>query len=247
MSWRNNLERVPGIAPKTLDLGRTATALVIVDMQYLDAHRDYGLGKSLQKTHPRLWRYYFDRIERVVVPNAKRLLHAFRRGRMRVIHLTLGPELQDGADFVGPDAAFLRQMRPSSSPGFFHKETFEHRILPDLAPVDGELVVNKTSRSAFTSTALERTLLNLRVRTVIVVGVATSACVDLTARDAVDRGFGAVIVEDATADLDEVLHEAALRQFVFRWGRVWTCEETLRALRRRGEPAGASRGGDGTR
>jgi nicotinamidase-related amidase len=205
---------------------------VLVDLQYLDAHRAYGFGKSLRRRDPRAWRYYFKRIEDAVVPNTLRLLHAFREQRMRVIYLTLGAELPDAADFGGPDVAIVRPARPGGATTVYYKGAFEHEIIPPLAPVDGELVVNKTSRSAFTSTALERTLLNLHIRTLVIAGVATGSCVDLTARDAIDRGFHAVIVEDATADLDDVLHRAALRQFAFRWGHVWTCAETLRALRR---------------
>lgn len=241
MNWRDDVRLLPRLAPQTLDLGRSVTALVLVDMQYLDAHRDYAFGRNLRETHPGVWRYYFRRIEGVVVPNGQRLLLAFRRRGMRVIHLTLGSELQDGTDFVGPDAAFLSRQRSAASPAAFHKGTIEHRILPQLTPIAGELVLNKTSRSAFTSTALERILLNVRVRTLVFVGVATSACVDLTARDAVDRGFGAVIVEDATADLDRLSHQAALRQFAIRWGRVWTCDKTLRALRRVGRQPGTAR------
>ena len=69
------------------------------------------------------------------------------------------------------------------------------------------------------------------------VGVSTSSCVETTARDAADRGWKVVIVEDATAEIDEPSHEATLRQFAVRFGRVWTVEETLSALGLSGVPA----------
>ena len=141
----------------------------------------------------------------------------------------IGPVLGDGADMVG-----LR--RPGTAPGLkpllHHQGTFEHGILPDVAPIDGELVINKTSRGAFNSTAIERVLRNLGLETLVIAGVSTSSCVETTARDAADRGFQVAIVEDATAELDEPSHEATLRQWAVRWGRVWTTDETLSEVAR---------------
>src|SRR5262249_27725239 len=145
----------------------------------------------------------------------------------RVIHLTIGPVLADGSDMV-------RLRRPDKASGltpiFYHVGTKEHEILPELTPIEGELVLNKTTRGAFNSTAIERVLRNLGVETIVVCGVSTSSCVETTARDAADRGFQTVIVEDATAELDEPSHEATLRQFAVRFGRVWTTQETLKEL-----------------
>jgi nicotinamidase-related amidase len=120
----------------------------------------------------------------------------------------------------------------------YNQGTFEHQILEELAPLEDELVINKTSRGAFNSTAIERTLINLGIDALVVCGVSTSSCVETTARDAADRGFRTVIVEDATAELDEASHEATLRQFAHRWGRVWTTEETLALLQELRAPLG---------
>ena len=60
-------------------------------------------------------------------------------------------------------------------------------------------------------------LRNLGLETLVVAGVSTSSCVETTARDAADRGFQVVIVEDATAELDEPSHEATLKQWAVRW------------------------------
>jgi hypothetical protein len=64
----------------------------------------------------------------------------------------------------------------------------------------------------------------------IFAGAATSACVDLAAREAADRRFECVIVESATAELDEVSYGATLRQFPVRWGRVWATGEAPKNL-----------------
>lgn len=220
MSWRDELDRLPRLGPSQVELEPGTTALVVVDMQYVDAHADYGFGRWLAETgHGDLVAYYSERLRALAIPNTRRLLEEFRGRGLRVIHLTIGSELPDRADYTGIDAELV-----------FDRGSFEHGILPEVAPVEGELVVNKTSRSAFSSTGLERTLLNLGVRTLVVTGVSTSVCVDLTARDAADRGFGVVVVEDATADLAPQWHDAALLQFAMRWGRVLSTDETLEAL-----------------
>jgi nicotinamidase-related amidase len=224
MSWREDVARLPSLAPTQFAMSPDSTALVVVDMQYVDAHRDYGLGESLRRSHPEVWSYYFARVEDCVVPNVKRIVELFRSREMRIIYLTFGPILPDGGDLLperrGDATDAVRAM--------FHSQgSFEAGILPELTPRDGELVINKTSRSAFNSTAIDRTLRNLGIESLVVVGVTTSSCVDTTARDAADRGFAVVVVEDATAELDEQSHDAALRQFAVRWGRVWTTDQTI--------------------
>jgi nicotinamidase-related amidase len=222
-AWREEAQALPNFSPARFEVDAESTALLLVDLQYVDAHPEYGLGANLKENFPDVWDYYFTRMREIVMPNCVALLHQFRAASMRVVHLTIGPQLSDGVD-MSP----LR--RPTTAPGLqpmlHHVGTFEHGILPEVAPVTGELVINKTSRSAFNSTAIEIVLRNLGVRTLVVAGVTTSSCVDTTARDAADRGFQVAIVEDAVAELDEPSHEAALRQFAVRWGRVWTTAET---------------------
>ena len=100
MTWRDEAEALPNFAPASFDIDAASTALVVVDMQYLDAHPDYGLGKQLKASHPDVWRYYTDRLQELVVPNCARLLSFFRAASMRVIFVTIGPVLPDGMDMV---------------------------------------------------------------------------------------------------------------------------------------------------
>ncbi len=229
MGWREEAAELPDLSPGEFELTAGGTALVIVDMQYVDAHREHGLGEAFRETYPDVWDYYFTRVERFVVPNCAQLLDAFRGHGMRVMHLTLGPQLADGSDLHD-----LR--RPKTAPGMtpmlHHVGSDTHRILPELAPLDDEVVINKTSRSAFNSTAIDQVLRNLGISGLIIAGVSTSACVETTARDAADRGYRVAIVEDATAEFDEGSHEATLKAWVMRWGRVWTTAETLAELER---------------
>ena len=55
---------------------------------------------------------------------------------------------------------------------------------------------------------------------VVVCGISTNCCVETTARDAADRGYAVVIVDEGCADYDEAAHDASLRAFHFNFGRV---------------------------
>ena len=100
-----------------------------------------------------------------------------------------------------------------------------------LAPAAGELVLDKNTSSAFNSTGIEWLLRNIgRRRRSSLVGMATDMCVETTARDAADRGFNVIVVEDATATFFEHHHRAALSGFARVFGQVWDTERVLAAL-----------------
>ena len=103
-------------------------------------------------------------------------------------------------------------------------------MIAALAPVAGELVLDKNTSSAFNSTGLEWLLRNMDVETLVIAGMATDMCVETTARDAADRGFNVIVVEDATATFFEHHHRAALSGFARVFGQVWETERVLSAL-----------------
>lgn len=226
MNWKDEVAALPRLSPSEFDVDPATTALMLIDVQYSDASRNHGWGPNLRESHPDVWNYYFDRVEQVAVPNMKVLLEAFRNAGLRVIHITLGPQLSDGADMTSGRRTTGGAIASLSS----HVGSAEHAILSEVAPLPDELVVNKTSRGAFNSTGIDQLLRNLGIRTVVMAGTTTSACVETTARDAADRGYRTVIVDDASAELDQASHDATLRQFAVRWGRVWSTQQVLDEL-----------------
>ena len=66
MGWREKLKKMPILRPD-FELDATGAALIIVDMTYLDAHPDYGLGRGF-KNYPRMGAYYFGRLKELVMP-----------------------------------------------------------------------------------------------------------------------------------------------------------------------------------
>ncbi|PWU25087.1 MAG: cysteine hydrolase [Candidatus Rokuibacteriota bacterium] len=189
-------------------------ALVVVDLQYASASRLEGLGRALKdQGQEALGAYRFDRIERVVVPTVKRLLGFFRTQRLRVIYLTVGSELPDYSDLLPHMRAFAEVVGNT-------RGRREHEVLDEVRPAHGEPVLNKTTMSAFHSSGFERLLRSWGVEQLLFTGVSTNSCVEGTARDAADRGYRCLIVEDGCGAASQRLHEAACENFRRLLGRV---------------------------
>ena len=119
--------------------------------------------------------------------------------------------------------------------------TAEARLVPELQPRRGELVVRKRQYSAFHGTRLAEWLDRRRVRTVVVAGVMTHLCVETTARAAFVRELDVVVPLDACASADETLHLGALRALAHGFGVVPSTAEVIRRLERRPGTSAAGR------
>jgi nicotinamidase-related amidase len=207
-----------------VELDPAFTALVIVDMQYASACRETGFGRWLaSRGRAAEGAYRFDRIERLLVPNIGRLLTFFRTHHLERIFVRLGAQLRDCRDLI----AHIRELEATFG-NILGEREFE--ILDELAPQPGELIITKLSASAFSSSNIDALLRNLGIRSLVFTGVSTSQCVDLTARDAADRGYGCVIVEDAVAEDREDYHESTLAQFQRLFGRVASTDQVIAEL-----------------
>ncbi len=83
-------------------------------------------------------------------------------------------------------------------------------IIPDLAPIDGEIVIDKPGKGAFYATELSAHLARLGTRQLVFAGVTTEVCVQTTMREANDRGFDCLLAEDATESYFPAFKAAAL-------------------------------------
>lgn len=165
-----------------------------------------------------LMRAYFDTASPLYLPSrdclasAARLLVAARGNGVPVIHTRVeyAPDGSDGGVFVRKVAA-LEQLfggGPMSE------------LMPEVAPVDGELVVTKQYASAFFATSLASTLVARGVDTVVLVGVSTSGCIRASAVDAVQHGFIPLVVRDAVGDRTEQAHNANLFDLQAKYAEV---------------------------
>ncbi|HVG79068.1 MAG TPA: isochorismatase family cysteine hydrolase [Patescibacteria group bacterium] len=208
-----------GLDPRTV-------ALVVVDMQYASGSRDHGLGRGLKaRGQEALGAYRFDRIEQTVVPTIQRLLAYFRQRRLKLVYLTVGSDLPDYSDL-------LPHMRAFAESAGNTRGNHEHEILDALAPRAGEAVLNKTTMSAFHSTGFERLVRAWGVEQLVFTGISTNSCVEGTARDAADRGFRCLLVEDGCGAASQTLHDATCTNFARLLGRVASSAQVLAELER---------------
>ena len=83
-------------------------------------------------------------------------------------------------------------------------------IVPELAPIEGETVIDKPGKGAFYATGLNRHVIDLGVSHLAIAGVTTEVCVQTTMREANDRGYDCLLLEDATESYFPAFKQATL-------------------------------------
>lgn len=229
--WEKDPRAPKGIYVVDFELSPATTALVIVDMQKYMCRPDVGLGLVYVREAPEVAKYWFAHLSEVIVPNIRRLLDFFRHHQLRVAHVCVGPLLPDGSDMI-PRRRTRDQSRIKAAgiDHLFHQGTPEYAVIDELAPQEGEIIFKKNTQSAFTSTHIDPILQNMGIESLIVTGVATSTCVEITARDAADRGYNTLLVEDACGDKYPDSHKMTLVNFARASGKVLTTQEIMAHL-----------------
>jgi nicotinamidase-related amidase len=220
--------------PPPLRLTADNTALLVVDMQYFDAHPDWGEGRTAKELGvAETFDPYFAQIDDII-PRIQRLLALFRGKEMEVIHLRVAELTKDSRD-VGWKQVVRGLIVPSDSR--------EADPLDELAPIDDELVVSKSSSGVFPVTNLDRLLRNMGITTLIMTGTSTGGCVESAVRDAVDLGYDVVVVADGCADATQESHQRALERMEGGLTRILTTDEVVALVG--GVPDGSHRARSG--
>lgn len=201
------------------------TALLVIDMQYLDAKQGYGVFADSDKSGLPVasQRYYFDRLENLVIPNIQWLQQAFRQHGMEVIHTRIQSLTQNGRD-RGPGH---KRLGLHAAPG-----SKEAEFLEEVAPVGDEIVINKTASGVFNSTNLSYVLRNLGIQSLVICGVYSNECVSTAARDACDLGYYVTLVSDAVATVTPELELATVTTMRDRYARIRSSEDVVAELER---------------
>ena len=185
------MTRIDTARPFPFELDLPHCALVIIDMQ-----RDFiepgGFGASLGNDVSLL---------QAIVPTCAAVLAAWRAAGGFVVHTREGhvPDLSDcppakrlrGSPTLRiGDAGPMGRVLVIGEPG--------HAIIPALAPIDGECVIDKPGKGAFHATPLGEVLRARGIAQLVFMGVTTEVCVQTTMREANDRGYDSLLVEDGT-------------------------------------------------
>ncbi len=199
--------------PFPFSFAPSQVALIVIDMQ-----RDFvepgGFGETLGNDVSRL---------QAIVPTVARLIRLFRTAGWPVIHTREGhrPDLSDC-----PPAKRLRG-NPSLRIGdegpmgriLIHGEP-GHGIIDEVAPLPGEIVIDKPGKGSFYATALGDTLKARGITHLVVAGVTTEVCVQTTMREANDRGYECLLIEDATESYFAEFKAATLAMITAQGGIV---------------------------
>ncbi|KAJ5542222.1 hypothetical protein N7535_004644 [Penicillium sp. DV-2018c] len=205
------------------------SALVIIDMQ-----KDFCLPGGYMG-----YQGYDVSAAQALIPRLQRLLHAFRSAGFPVYHTREGhrPDLSTlssreayrsrnnaaglGIGSDGPMGRLLIRGEPG------------HDIVDELYPIPGEPVIDKPGRGAFAHTDFELLLRNKGIKNLVIAGVTTDVCVSTTMREANDRGFDCVILEDCTAAAEPSLHMSTIESVKMEggiFGTVAKLEDTIQAV-----------------
>ena len=204
--------------------------LLVIDYQNYSSNPEYGVIPVMVEQQPDVAEYYVGRIQETI-PNTRRLIDAFRVLQREVIFTRHGCLLTDGRDLV-----LRRQRRDSDArqqsdqPTLWPKGSLEHEIVSEITPLDHELVIDKNASSPFNGTGIDQLVRNMGLETLVLTGMATDMCVETTARDAADRGYNVIVVEDAVATFFPEHHRAALSALARVYAQVWSTDRVLSAV-----------------
>lgn len=179
------------------------TALLIVDMQNLCAHPDGWMGRlARDQGKPDHLKERFDFIKEIT-PNLQRLLAHCRKVGVEVFHIRVAFRTRSTRD--GKRQLLNRLNDTPLLP-------MDWDIIDEIAPIDDEIIIDKSSVSTFNSTAIDQILRNMGKERLWVCGVVTEGCVELTARDAADKGYFVTLVTDGCASSRRAAHDDAVQR-----------------------------------
>ncbi|TVY46689.1 Peroxyureidoacrylate/ureidoacrylate amidohydrolase [Lachnellula occidentalis] len=226
---RAQVDATPYAWPTSGGINPMTTALVIIDMQKDFCSPDGYLVQQGCSIAP----------VRAVIPHIKELLTIFRKLNFPIYHTREGHR----PDLSTLSARELSRSRNNPSGlGIGDKGPLGrllvrgesgHDIIPELYPIEGEQIIDKPGRSAFQHTDF-KLMLNIRgIKNLVICGVTTDVCVHSTMREANDNNFDCLLVEDASAASEEILHAHAVESVKAEggiFGAVATVDKVLETL-----------------
>jgi len=209
--------------PQALQVDLDRMAIILIDMQ-----RDFlepgGFGAALGNDVTQL--------QRAVAP-CRALLAAARRNRLLIVHTREGhrPDLSDAPPAKlarMPEGKRIGDAGPMGR--ILIRGEAGHGIIPELAPIGDEPVIDKPGKGAFYATDLQSLLIHRGIDTLIVCGVTTEVCVHTTVREGNDRGYRCVVPGDCCASYFPEFHQAGLAMIRAQGGIFGWVTDSARVL-----------------
>jgi len=201
----------------------TQTALMVIDLQVDFLSPDGYFARKGYDPAPL----------RAILPNVNALVVAARAAGCLIVHTRQGYRA-DLADMT-PYERWRRRRAGLDGTDILVRDSPGFEIVPEIAIGAGDVIVDKTANGAFTHTELDHVLRAKGITHLLFTGCTTDVCVHTTLREAADRNFQCLLVEDACASGDAYAHAAAVHMVTVEdgiFGVVATTADVLHGLER---------------
>jgi ureidoacrylate peracid hydrolase len=179
------------------------SCLLFVDVQNFAVKRNGGEFSHLDDAEfQEKFGWYFRELQSRVIPNMQRLQKAARDGGIEVMYTTIESLTHDGRD---------RSLDYKITGFNVPKGSWDGKVIDEIAPLDDEIWLPKSSSSVFISTHIDYVLRNLGVRQLVISGLLTDQCVESAIRDACDLGYLVTQATDACLTYSQDRHDQSLR------------------------------------
>jgi nicotinamidase-related amidase len=200
---------------------RENAALLLVDIQRFATQRDEGLGQEAHRQGIlREFEEYYAQVD-AALRNVQHLLAGCREHGLPVVHTLLNAGSADGSDLS-------RRLKVSGLP--IPVGAPEDELRSEVAPLPSELILPRGTYSPFVGTSLLSILREREVDTLVLAGMLANITVALTAQEAADRGFGVIMVWDASASESLYWHEITKTGLVGPLIRIRTTQQVIEIM-----------------
>jgi len=204
------------LTTREIALDPSQSALLFIDVQNFNVTAKGGeyAGMDPEAVEEK-YGWHFRLLQAKTIPNMQALQRACRAAGVEVLYTTIESLTKDGRD---------RSLDYKITGFNVPKGSWDGKVIDEIAPLEDEIVLPKTSSSVFISTHIDYILRNLGVRQLVLAGLLTDQCVESAIRDACDLGYLVTLVTDACATITQERHDTSLRAIKGYCRQVTTAE-----------------------